>query len=60
MGITDEEIQETELELNYRLHHANFVQMKTKKDLQLLESLSVIGGEDGARTHDLLAASQAL
>ncbi len=31
-----------------------------KKDLQSLESLSIISGEDGIRTHDLLTASQAL
>ena len=36
------------------------VPIKNKKDLQSLESLSIIGGEERIRTVDLLTASQAL
>ena len=36
------------------------MQTQNKKDLQFLESLIVISGEDETRTHDLLTASQVL
>ena len=36
------------------------VPIKNKKDLQSLESLSIISGEERIRTVDLLTASQAL
>jgi hypothetical protein len=46
--------------LNSNTFYANCMQMKNKKDFQSLESLSIISGEDRARTDDLLTASQAL
>lgn len=38
-------------------NYANYVQIENKKDLQSLESLTIISGEDGTRTHGLLTAS---
>ncbi len=36
------------------------MQIENKKGSQFLESLTIISGEDGSRTHYLLTASQAL
>ena len=39
-----------------RIIYANCMQIKNKQGFQFPESLFVIDGEDGSRTHDLLTA----